>query len=99
MRSMISRVAFATLFLAALAAASAHGDENMNMDMDMGMHASTTEAVSAASSSTKPDANGPMSYFAYGKHSGVILLHIALMILGWCIVLPAGKFSSIMPSI
>jgi hypothetical protein len=33
-----------------------------------------------------------MSYFAYGKHSGTIMAHIALMMLGWCIVLPAGEF-------
>lgn len=31
-----------------------------------------------------------MSYFAYGKHPGTIVAHVALMILGWCFVLPAG---------
>lgn len=39
--------------------------------------------------------NGPMSYFAYGKHSDTISAHIALMTLGWCFVLPAGKKPSI----
>ncbi|KAL4886890.1 hypothetical protein BJY04DRAFT_43411 [Aspergillus karnatakaensis] len=37
----------------------------------------------------------PASYFAYGDHSGTIIAHIALMILGWCFVLPAAVMFSI----
>ena len=91
---LFTRAAYAALFLASLAIA--HGDdESMDMDMNMGMsmdmHATTSAASPTASVSQNTQSEGPMSYFAYGKHSSTILAHIALMILGWCFVLPAGK--------
>lgn len=92
MRLLLTRAAFAAVFLAALA--TAHGDdESMEMDMNMGMnmdmHSSTAAPTPSATAHASND--GPMSYFAYGKHSSTILAHIALMILGWCFVLPAGE--------
>ncbi|KAJ6170979.1 hypothetical protein N7470_000046 [Penicillium chermesinum] len=72
MRSVVTQVAFATLFLAS--AAIAHGDEPMDMDMDMDMHATAS---------------------ACGKHSSTIMAHVALMILGWCFVLPAAVMLSV----
>jgi hypothetical protein len=89
-----TRAAFAVVFLASLATALAHGDDemDMNMDMEMGMHPSATTATATATPSAS-GANDPMSYFAYGKHSSSIIAHIALMVLGWCFVLPAGKHS------
>ncbi|KAJ5630936.1 uncharacterized protein N7484_011036 [Penicillium longicatenatum] len=91
-----TRAAFAVVFLASLATALAHGDDemDMNMDMEMGMHPSATTATATATPSAS-GANDPMSYFAYGKHSSSIIAHIALMVLGWCFVLPAAVMLSI----
>ncbi|KAJ5637818.1 hypothetical protein N7490_007697 [Penicillium lividum] len=97
MRNTATRVAFAAVFLASLATALAHGDdESMNMDMGMNMNtqASTTTTATATPSATG-HGNGAMSYFAYGKHSSSIIAHVALMVLGWCFVLPAAVMLSI----
>ncbi|KAL2811078.1 hypothetical protein BJX63DRAFT_422569 [Aspergillus granulosus] len=85
-----SRAALAALFLASIASALAHGDDHemdMNMDMDM----------SSSHEHTQTDANdnSPMSYFAYGKHTGWIVAHIALMVVAWCFVLPTAVMLSI----
>ncbi|KAF7713651.1 Uncharacterized protein PECH_001124 [Penicillium ucsense] len=91
MRSFIYRAAIAATVLAQLAIAVPHGDdEHMNMDMDMGGGMAATSSPSAA-----PSDNGPMSYFAYSKHTGSIMAHIALMMLAWCIVLPAAVMLSV----
>lgn len=92
MRLLVTRAAFVAVFLAALVAAHGH-DESMDTDMDMGMNMDMHSSTAAPTPSAAAHANseGPMSYFAHGKHSGTILAHIVLMILGWCFVLPAGK--------
>lgn len=90
MRLLVTRAAFVAVSLAALAAA--HGDDEMDMDMGMSMDMhSSTAAPTPTSTTTALVSPGPMSYFSYGKHSSAILAHIALMVLGWCFVLPAGK--------
>ncbi|KAL2849606.1 hypothetical protein BJY01DRAFT_233555 [Aspergillus pseudoustus] len=58
----------------------------------MGMHATSS---TTASVSYDAQSEGPTSYFSYGQHSGTILAHIALMILGWCFVLPASVMLSV----
>lgn len=92
----ISRAALAAFLLASVATALAHGDDahshgvdtEMNLDMDMGHgHAMNTSSPDQP----HPAANSPMSYFAYGKYTGWIVAHIALMVVAWCFVLPAGK--------
>ena len=95
MRQIATQLAVAAVLLASLATALPHGDDeslDMDMDMNMGMdsHASDS-AAQPATSTAAAYSEGPMSYFAYGKHSTTIMAHIALMILGWCFVLPAGK--------
>jgi hypothetical protein len=87
-----SRAAFAAAWLLASAAnAIPHDDGSMNMDTDTDMSkAANTQPEAPAQASD----NSPMSYFAYGKHSGTIVAHIALMVLAWCFVLPIGGWSS-----
>ncbi|OOQ87155.1 integral membrane protein [Penicillium brasilianum] len=95
MRPSATRAAFVAVFLACLATAVAHGDDehtDMNMDMSMDM---TSAAAATPAPTAHANSEGPMSYFAYGKHSGAIMAHIALMMLGWCIVLPAAVMLSI----
>ena len=88
------------LFLALLATAYAHGGEettNMDMNMDMGTHmemGSEASTSTAQAMATETQAAGPMSYFAYGKHSSTIVAHIAIMVIAWCLILPAGTRSS-----
>lgn len=87
----VSAAALLLLF-AAVATATAHEDHGMdmntdNMDMDINMAGMTPPAATQQN----PAENGPMSYFAYGKHSSTILAHIILMVVAWCFVLPAGK--------
>ncbi|CAI7663518.1 unnamed protein product, partial [Penicillium crustosum] len=92
MRPITTRVALAatfTLFLASLATALPHGDESMDMGMDMGMNMNAvTDAPQPTTTTMQNNTTGPMSYFAYSKHSSTIIAHIALMVLGWCFVLP-----------
>ncbi|KAJ6003077.1 hypothetical protein N7451_005624 [Penicillium sp. IBT 35674x] len=56
-------------------------------DMDAG--------VAATATVPHINSNGRMSYFTYGKHSDTIMAHMALMMLGWCLVLPAAVVLSI----
>lgn len=96
-----ARAAFTAAFLlASIANALPHGDDHamdastgmdMDMNMDMGGGAAKPEPSASPSASAEPDDNSPMSYFAYGQYPGTIIAHIALMILAWCFVLPAGK--------
>lgn len=91
MMPLATRVALATsftLFLASLATAIPHGDDE---SMDMGMDMNAGNASQPTTTATQATTNGPMSYFAYSKHSSAIIAHIALMVLGWCFVLPVGK--------
>jgi hypothetical protein len=87
-----SASAFAVLALATTALAIPHDsthstDMDMNMDMNMNMNMNMSSEHTATT-----HADGPMSYFAYGKHSSSIIAHIALMVLGWCFLLPAGMY-------
>lgn len=85
----VARAAIFTLLLASLATALPHGDDE---SMDMGMHMNTsTDAPQPTPTAMQANTDGPMSYFAYSKHSSTIIAHIALMVLGWCFVLPVGK--------
>lgn len=89
-----SRAALAAFLLfAAVASALPHGDDHgMGMDMNMDMHGdSTMHSSPTHSPKPEPSHHEPMSYFAYGKHTGTILTHIGLMVLAWCFVLPSGK--------
>lgn len=67
----------------------------MDMGMDMGMNMNAvTDAPQPTTTTMQNNTTGPMSYFAYSKHSSTIIAHIALMVLGWCFVLPVGKWLS-----
>lgn len=79
----------AAFLLASLANAIPHGDDHSDMDMSMDMSGHGHNAT--AQPSTEPAEDSPMSYFAYGKHSGTIIAHIGLMVLAWCFILPAGE--------
>ncbi|PWY81583.1 hypothetical protein BO94DRAFT_470214 [Aspergillus sclerotioniger CBS 115572] len=68
---------------ASLSSALPHGDDDMHMG----------DGMSHGYQSSGDDS--PMSYFAYGKHTGTIVAHIALMILGWCFILPIGIMLSV----
>ena len=82
----------ASVFLLSVANAIPHGDDDsmdmeMTMEMDMG-----SGNLTASNAAVKAELdNWPMSYFAYGKHSGTIIAHIVLMVVAWCFVLPSGK--------
>ncbi|KAJ5781858.1 uncharacterized protein N7518_010341 [Penicillium psychrosexuale] len=89
----VARAAIFTLLLASLATALPHGDGE---SMDMGMHMNTsTDAPQPTPTAMQANTDGPMSYFAYSKHSSTIIAHIALMVLGWCFVLPVAVMLSI----
>ena len=67
-------------------------DMDMDMSMDMDMDMSMDMAHSAPTPTASPGtSDGPMSYFAYGKHSSSVIAHIALMVVAWCFVLPVGE--------
>ncbi|KAJ5659953.1 hypothetical protein N7507_006404 [Penicillium longicatenatum] len=61
----------------------------------MDIHARSSAAAATASVSQNAQSESFASYFSYGQHSSTILAHIALMILGWCFVLPAAVLLSI----
>lgn len=79
-------LATAAVLGALLPAVLAHGDEGMSMggDMDAAMDMSAQQ----------PDTDAqeyPPNYFGHTEHRGVLFAHIALMVLGWVVVLPLGK--------
>jgi len=80
---------FATLAVVVLlgfaSAAGAHGHDG---DTNMEMAGPSRPTIATASDNS--DA-GPQSYFQYGEHSGLLIAHILLMILGWMFILPIGK--------
>ena len=55
------------------------------------MHGHTASSPSASAATGDADP-GPMSYFAYGNHTGTIVAHIVLMVLAWFFVLPVGTY-------
>jgi hypothetical protein len=63
----------------------AHGDDG-DMNMEMGEPSRPTIATTSGALDA-----GPQSYFQYGEHSGLLVAHILLMILGWMFILPIGK--------
>lgn len=71
----------------------AHGDEGMNMDGDMdgAMEIGAQQPDEAAQ-------EYPPNYFSHPEHRGILVAHIALMVLGWVFVLPLGEFRSSAPS-
>ncbi|KAJ5321754.1 hypothetical protein MYU51_017213 [Penicillium brevicompactum] len=73
-------------FAAFVLFATAH--ESTGMDMDMA-HSAPTPTASPGTS------DGPMSYFAYGKHSSSVIAHIALMVVAWCFILPVAVILSV----
>ena len=86
----------ALLLLGAVPLALAHGDESNESGMG-GMGAkmaqlTSTSSVAALNSSTVDQ----QSYFTYQKHGGLMLAHIALMIVAWFFVLPIGEYIQIL---
>lgn len=86
----------ALLLLGAVPLALAHGDESNESGMGgMGpkmAHLTSTSSVAALNSSTVDQ----QSYFTYQKHGGLMLAHIALMIVAWFLVLPIGEYIQIL---
>lgn len=97
---LLTRAAYETLFFASLAIAhDSNGSMDMNMAMNTDMHGVSSTTAPTTSVSQNGQIEGPTSYFSYGQHSSTILAHIALMTLGWCFVLPAGKLLLVILSI
>ncbi|GKZ23296.1 hypothetical protein AbraIFM66951_011689 [Aspergillus brasiliensis] len=100
----MSRASFLALLVTTLAltndaSALPHGDDAMHMGSGMshGDHGNFRSLASAQPSATSQVSSddSPMSYFASGLHTGTIVAHIVLMILGWCFVLPTGVMLSV----
>jgi len=79
-------ISSAVLVLAALPLVAAHGDEHEHSGMAMDMSSTHVNMTSAA---TRPDV--PHNYFRYPGFAGWMYAHIALMAIGWAVVLPVGK--------
>lgn len=86
----VFRVASAAAFLGLLLpVVLAHGDDGtVDMDMSMG------DNVTAMGDEPATDVKYPPTYFAHAEHRGVLVAHIALMVLAWVVVLPLGKRSA-----
>ncbi|KAJ5730715.1 uncharacterized protein N7483_005223 [Penicillium malachiteum] len=93
----VAQIASAVLLVASLATVHAHGEDEtmMDMNMDMGMDSHAPVQTVQATAAPTAQADNPLSYFAYGKHSSSIIGHIALMVIAWCFVLPAATMLSI----
>lgn len=87
-RSTISLLARVALLGLLVPAVLAHGDEP-ETDMNMG-------ANTGADAPPPPEGEYPPTYFALNEHTAAIYGHIALMVIGWVFVLPAGKIPSLM---
>lgn len=87
---------FAAPLLLSLADALPHDDHHsagMNMNMDGGMDSGHMSSAASNHTADPEDQDYLMSYFAYQKHSGMIIAHIAIMVLAWVFTLPIGSIS------
>lgn len=75
--------ASAALILGVLPLIAAHGDEHMQMEQE---HAPTVQSG---------DQTSPPNYFRHPEYAGWMYFHIALMIIGWVIVLPPALMLSL----
>lgn len=82
-----TRVVYETLLLVSLALAH---DNDVDMDTTVNMDMQGTSSITTPTGQYQ----GPTSYFYYGEHSSTILVHIVLMVIGWCFILPAGELYS-----
>jgi hypothetical protein len=73
----------ALLGLASVAVAHGH-DEGMNMDM--GKPTIARPVITSVANVTVPE-----TYFRYGEHSGLMMVHIFLMTIAWVFILPIGR--------
>lgn len=71
-------------------AALGHGS-----DMDMGIGVDTDMNMTA--DEPQPDYSYPPNYFALEDHRAAIYTHIALMVVAWVFMLPAGKTRAFPP--
>jgi len=76
-------LAAAALVLEVLPLALAHGHDDSGMDMANMDEASPSTIVT--------EHTGLESYYWHPEHKGFMYAHVALMILGWAVVLPVGK--------
>lgn len=65
--------------------AVAHGHDE-HMDMNMGEPPIARPVITSAANVTVPE-----TYFRYGEHSGLMMVHIFLMTIAWVFVLPIGR--------
>lgn len=80
----------AVLLLRVLPEVFAHGhDDFMAMRYSSGTDVHFSNSTTCLTNMTF--AQSPQSYFAYPNYSGLMLGHIALMIIAWLFVLPIGK--------
>lgn len=85
-------LATAAVLGAVLPAVLAHGDEGMSMHADM------DGAMDMSAQQPEHDAQEyPPNYFGHAEHRGILLAHIALMVLGWVVVLPLGESRAVVP--
>lgn len=93
-----TRLAFRLLATAAvlgalLPAVLAHGDGGMSREGDMDGAMDT--------GASQPETNAPEyppNYFSHPEYRGTLVAHIALMVLGWVVVLPLGESCLSAPS-
>ena len=81
------------LLLGAVPLALAHGDESNESGVggtgpNMA-HLTSASSVAALNSSTVEQ----QSYFSYQSHGGLMLAHIALMIVAWFFILPISEYA------
>lgn len=70
-------------------AAFAHGG-----DMEMGIGVDHPADMNMTTDAPWSEPSYPPTYFAHGDHKAAIYSHIALMVVGWVFVLPAGKLEA-----
>lgn len=88
----IFTLAAAASLLELLPLVVAHGHDENGTDLGE-MNAASVSATAAAHNAAEAVEALP-SYFWHPEHAGLMYAHIALMILGWVVVLPVGTSSS-----
>ncbi|KAI1249848.1 hypothetical protein MGN70_009464 [Eutypa lata] len=93
-----AEAAFKLLALAAIVAALptvlAHGGDHDDGGMDMGGDADMNMGGADEAANAEADPS-QMSYFTYAEHTTAIYAHIALMVIGWVVLLPIAVMFSI----
>lgn len=90
---MVDRFSFALITaLSLLPLNAAHDDGAHAIGSERSGPSMANQVKQSSNISSTAAMTLPSSYFTYGEHSGLLLVHILVMLVAWFVILPLGEF-------